>query len=54
MLRGSPVPDIVPNIPVNLSAELLHEDFKKQYAELELELKEGRKCSFCLTYNQLK
>lgn len=55
MLRGSPLPDILPNIPVNLSAELLHGDFKQQYAELELELKEGEltESGFLLRKNSL-
>ena len=41
MLEASLIPDLVPGLPSNLSSEPWPEEFQKQYADLELELKEG-------------
>lgn len=55
VLRGTPSPNIIGNIPSNLSADPWPEEFQKQYAKLEQELKDGEltETGFALRKNSL-
>ena len=53
ILRASPLPDVIPGMPSNLSAEMWPERFQKLFAELEQELKEGEEFLCLFLFSKL-